>query len=269
LNKCALKADVSSVGFFIRGEGGMLECVTLPYSKHRRGSDVAQTREQISAGIQRKLDDLPEDARALLATALPRLATLQEDRWSKLAEFAMDGSFSGYAFDPARASVDLGVSVEDARLLVNAAGFLSAISTVSVDADASVIVETLAGVDLLAPDSGAAIFRFVEFLIDNREAIAEDYERSALANSVLPTLQRFDTNVDVRLSKMTAKRTRVAPVVVACVDTDAEGQIIWFQMSKGQVRRIVSQLEGVLKQLELAERMVQTLEEAGQDRGDE
>ncbi|WP_258127511.1 hypothetical protein [Achromobacter anxifer] len=230
---------------------------------------MAQSREEISAGIQRKLSDLPDEARSLLASALPRLQILQEDRWSKLAEFALEGSFSGYAFDPAKAGEELGVSVDDARLLFNAAGFLTAISTVFGDADASVIIETLIGVDILTPQSGGEILRFVGFLIENRESITEDYERSALANSVLPTLQRFDTNVDLRLSKATAKRIRTAPVVVACVDTDAEGQIIWFQMSKGQVKRIMTQLEGVLKQLELAESISGKFEEADQDRGGE
>lgn len=243
----------------------MLHCLTRNFGE----AIVTQAKDKVAAGIQKKLGELPEESHSLLASAIPRLQILPADRWGKLAEYALEGSFSGYAFDPAQAGKELGVSFDDARLLFNAAGFLSAISTVFDDADASIIVETLRTAGIVPADSASDIESFVQFLIKNRSSIAEDYERSALANTVLPTLQRFDTNVDIRLSKSSAKRMRAAPVVVACLDTDAEGQIVWFQMSKGQVKRIMSQLEGVLEQLELAESVTRQVEEAGQERGGE
>ncbi|MBM5651329.1 hypothetical protein GSH05_06550 [Burkholderia pseudomallei] len=199
------------------------------------------------------LDDIPERAKSLLVRGLQSLAQLDPGKWEALVEMAISASVSSYPVRPEDVRKHLEIDAEQGRWIGNAATFvvtlLGAYSDVTPDAFISEISER----GLVDDTNKDAIKNFVAFVAERRQKLEEDAEKATLRAAVLPTLQEFNIAVDIRFDEDPNGKPRLAPIAVTMIDTDSEGQLVWFQMSKRQVESVIQQLQEALAKLEKAE----------------
>ena len=96
----------------------------------------------------------------------------------------------------------------------------------------------------------AGLKRFADLIIEARGQLQEQANTSQLQNTVLPTLTTFEMALDARVEVSDGTVVRSVPVVLAYVDTDAEGQVIWFQMDEASVRDLRDDLSLMLDQIQ-------------------
>lgn len=77
--------------------------------------------------------------------------------------------------------------------------------------------------------------------------------RAALPAEVFPYFSDIDIAVDLRFAWESDAISDAVPVALLAIDTDAEGERIWFQASKQQMRDIQQGIEKALKQMEAIE----------------
>jgi hypothetical protein len=78
--------------------------------------------------------------------------------------------------------------------------------------------------------------------------------QAEVSHEVLPSLVQLQATVDVRFSFEEDRVTASVPIVLVYIDTDAAHHEIWFQMTKRQVEKMIADLQGVLKNIEAAQR---------------
>ena len=129
-------------------------------------------------------------------------------------------------------------------------------SGVAVDDFASAGVEsgTLAEADV------AGVTRFGEVIVGSRAELQEQRDVAQLQDAVLPTLMKFELALDARVQVSEETVIRVVPVALAYVDTDAENQVIWFQMDEATVRDLRDRLTSMLDEIKILKRSLRILE---------
>ena len=202
--------------------------------------------------VQAALDDLPDRGKVLLQKGLQAIARLRRDKWEKLVSMALEALVSSYGFDAEQVAEALEIGAPDANIVGNGGTFIVTMIGAYADCEPEMLVELLVDKQLVSPEDVPKVTEFVKFVADRRGSVEDEAARFELVASVLPTLQRFETSVDLRFSDRSGKPL-VAPVVIAMIDSDAEGQIMWFQMSKTQVRTVLEQLQDSLEEIERAE----------------
>lgn len=77
--------------------------------------------------------------------------------------------------------------------------------------------------------------------------------RASLPAQVFPYFSDIDIVVDLRIGFEADIIIDTVPVALITVDTDAEGEKIWFQASKQQMRQLQEEIEKALKRMEAVE----------------
>jgi hypothetical protein len=95
---------------------------------------------------------------------------------------------------------------------------------------------------------------FLEAVIKNRPAFKLALDREQVGQQVLPSISNFETSVEVRLRFNEDQIALAVPVVVIHIDTDSEGQRVWFQLTKSELKQVIEQLQKALRRIEHAER---------------
>jgi hypothetical protein len=103
------------------------------------------------------------------------------------------------------------------------------------------------------PEDEAAVVWTVDEAIANSAEWRDAFDRRRLANETLPTLSSFDVSVDLRLSFEDDSIQHGVAVALVHLDTDANGQEVWFQAGRADVEMMLAQLESALRHMELAE----------------
>jgi hypothetical protein len=200
--------------------------------------------------------DIPGRSKDFLRSSLSMLAALDRNKWPTVISLAVDAFESSYAIDEVELAKVIDVSVDDAKYIINAASFIAAMLSAHPEATPQTFVDSLIAVSLLDADRKATnegVLDFALVVSEKREALTEEFERSTLRNEVLPSLHRFETTIDIRFSVSESGAIRAVPVVLMMIDTDAEGQVIWYQVSKHQLKNMISQLERTLERVGKAE----------------
>lgn len=219
-------------------------------------------RPHPDASIDDTLEGLPPRIKRLLRSSFGVLVSFDgEKRSAVVAHTAAAITTPGYGFDEIKFSESFGVTAEQASHIANGATFLSALVSGFSELTSAELLEKLAAHDLFAPENREKLAEWLDYLRSNSERFLAEIETGSLTNRVLPTLARFELSVDIRLAESPTNKPPATPVIVAVLDTDAEGQIVWFQMSKAQLMRMQSQLGSILQQLERAEKFVTKMSE--------
>jgi len=200
--------------------------------------------------------DMPREVRTFLRKGFAALAKIPPDRFPEILKVVVERLPQRYPAAEAGLAKTLGIPTEEAKpLLAAAAVFASLISSGEVEVDDLVgqakTAEVINGNDI----DGA--LQFSRVAASNRAAIQGAMERSGIASAVLPSLSEFETTVDLRLGFEKGRVCSSIPLAIVHVDTDAEGQKLWLQLTKGEVERIVEDLQGVIRQMEDAEKWTQ------------
>jgi hypothetical protein len=96
-------------------------------------------------------------------------------------------------------------------------------------------------------------FTIATLACEHRDELKAGIERAQLAGAVLPSLIRFELEVDfrVRVSEGTIKTG--VPIAVVHIDTDATAQEMWLQLSRGDVEDMIKKLNDTLESMNVAE----------------
>jgi hypothetical protein len=147
------------------------------------------------------------------------------------------------------------VSAEDAKAAMSA-GSILAVGIGSTDEGVDQIITEAVSAKIIAEADAPGIRQFAVLLARDRDQFKRALEKQRLAGSVLPSLTAFDTLVDLRPSFNQNRLDFAVPVILFHIDTDATGQEIWFQATKGQLENMVKELNEAMGRVEETERFV-------------
>jgi hypothetical protein len=213
-------------------------------------------RSHSNSTIDDAVRQVPARAKDFLKESFGVLMSLDSQKWPTVISTAAESFDSSYAGDEPEAATVLGVPSSEAKHLLNAASFVAAMLASHPECNAQEFVDVLVKHEMLDSDKRDHAVGFAELVAGRREGLTEELERSALKNEVLPSLQRLETTVDVRLAISDSGIVRAVPVVLMMIDTDAEGQIAWYQVSKQELKSMIGQLEKTLERVEIAEKWI-------------
>lgn len=93
---------------------------------------------------------------------------------------------------------------------------------------------------------------FVDTVVAQRAQIGRAIRRAALPAEVLPYISNAEIVVDLRMAFEEQTVVEAVPVAIVHIDTDANGQEIWFQSSKQQMQQLKNDIEDAIKRMESA-----------------
>ena len=108
-------------------------------------------------------------------------------------------------------------------------------------------------VGLLPAELTQEIVPFAQSVISERSGLGRTIRRTAMSSQVLPYLAEVEIVVDLRIDFENQEVHEAVPLAMFHIDTDANGQEIWFQASKPQLERLRSDIEAAIKRMENAE----------------
>ncbi len=106
---------------------------------------------------------------------------------------------------------------------------------------------------LISEGTGANIQPFLDTVVAQRATIGRSIRRTALPAQVLPYLSNVEIVVDLRLGFENNTVQEAVPVAVVHLDTDVDGQEIWFQASQQQMRQLKVDIDEAIKRMDTAE----------------
>lgn len=119
--------------------------------------------------------------------------------------------------------------------------------------NAEEFVNSAVKVGLIGENLVAKIQPFVAAIIGQRTQIARAIRRASLPAEVLPYISNVEIVVDLRIAFEEQNIIESIPVAIVHIDTDVEGQEMWFQSSKHQMQQLKSDLEEAIKRMEAVE----------------
>jgi hypothetical protein len=106
---------------------------------------------------------------------------------------------------------------------------------------------------MIPQDLVSKIQPFVDTVVAERRQIERILRRAALPVQVLPSMSGVEVVVDLRLAFEEGAVLEAVPVAIVHIDTDANGEEVWFQASLNQMRELKSNVEKAITQMEAAE----------------
>lgn len=205
------------------------------------------------SSIEDAVKAVPPRPRDFLARSLVLLLGLTTEKWERALKLAADAFDSSFSADEAELAKELAVSVGDARQIISAATFFGAMLASHPEASSEQFVASLIENKLLVEADRLMALKFSEVVARARVELTEEFDKSSLRNTLLPSLRKFDTVVDIRLSPTDVTPVLAVPVVLLMVDTDAERETLWCQLSKNELKAVIAKLSKTLERVEAAE----------------
>lgn len=197
-------------------------------------------------------DGMPQEAREFLAAGFSTLANLPTASSQDIA------SQASRWLDPQEPEPEIGaladrfgVGRDDMTRIISAVSLLASAQFAEPSAmgfDAFVSQATNAGI--LTASSAASIQAFSETLFGlHRVAVSFALARAHSSTRVVPSFRYLATAVDLRVAAIDDERLVTAPVVMATLRTDVEGQEQIFQMTPRDVGQLARQLQDLAEEL--------------------
>ena len=207
--------------------------------------------------VEDAIRTVPDRAKERLVASLKVLLGVGRAHWTELIDRAAASFESSFSFDESDVVSETGVSNVDARHMINGATFFAAMLSAHPEATPEQFVAALMSNQILEGENESEALELARIVTARRLALTEEFERSALRHTVLPSLRSVQTSVDIRLS-VSQEITRAVPVVLLAIDTDAEGQILWCQLSKSELKSMIGKLQKTLEQVQAAESWIES-----------
>lgn len=193
--------------------------------------------------------DVPDNIKIPLHAGLALIADLDKQDQEKLLAWVLVPRARGQYGDEKSLASETGLPLEHAgRVRLALAMMVESLRGSSITAEEFIST----GLDNSAfPEAkSSGLKRFAELIIESRSELKKESDLAKLQNVVLPTLTEFDLTLDARLEISDGAVTCGVPVVIAYVDTDAEDQLVWFQMNEERVRELRDELNTKLDQID-------------------
>lgn len=194
--------------------------------------------------------NVPPNIKRSLCTGLSMIALLGEQDQRKLLTWARVPRASGLYGDKDSLISETGLPENYADHLWTAVVMMvSSIGRSSITSEDFITV----GLENSAfeEEEIVGITRFSDMIIGSREEIKRENALAQLQNAVLPTLMEFELALEARVQFSEGSIEYAVPIAIAYIDTDAEDQLIWFQMNEQRIREIRNKLTTILSQIEV------------------
>ena len=202
--------------------------------------------------------DIPKSIRSFLQRGFVVLESVFPKHSAVLFNLPVETLVSPGGSDPKDLAAKLDISAEDATSLLAALSFLALVSASPVEAlPVSKIISGLTNAELINPSATNTAENVLTHFENERSKAGSAFRKVDLSSRLLPSLDDFELEVDVRLEFEKEQIGLAVPIVLAHIDTDATGQEIWFQMTRMQVEKLLENLKSVSARLEQAEKWVQ------------
>ena len=153
-----------------------------------------------------------------------------------------------------RLSSRLKISKEQASKLYAAAALSSALNSLQQDTPPEQLVQSAIQAGIIETANEDIALTLFQALAQDRGPLNQVFQRSALADKLLPSLSDWETTVDVRLAFNKDNKVRfTVPVILLYLRTDARDQRLWFQATKPQLEQLIKDLQDTLRRAEQAE----------------
>jgi hypothetical protein len=119
--------------------------------------------------------------------------------------------------------------------------------------NAEEFVSSAVKVGLISENLVLKIQPFVAAIVGQRAQVGRAIRRASLPAQVLPYISDVEIVVDLRIGFEEQDVIETIPVAIVHIDTDTDGQEVWFQSSKHQMQQLKSDLEEAIKRMEAAE----------------
>lgn len=194
--------------------------------------------------------DAPEDARNSFREGLGFISGLEEEAHRSLLKWARVPRPGGGFGDRTSLHLETGILPEQAGPI-----WLAVTMMVSSLRESSVTGEKFirAGFELgeLTEEMIPGLTRFANLIVSHRSELKEASDSAQLQNIVVPTLTHFELALDARVEISGESVTRGVPVALAYIDTDSEGQVVWFQMDEARVVELRDKLSRTLDEIKI------------------
>jgi hypothetical protein len=134
--------------------------------------------------------------------------------------------------------------------------FAAAMLTVPIiaeGADAGEFLSSAVKQGLLSEEIVGKIQPFIDTIVAQRTQIGRSIRRTALPAQVLPYISNLEIIVDLRMGFENTTVQDAVPVAVVHIDTDVNGQEVWFQASKPQMLQLKADIDEAIKRMDAAE----------------
>ena len=189
------------------------------------------------------LEDIPDDAKAFLRGGFSQIASLKAEQWRSLIDSAIFSSGPN-DLDLETAGGALGLISSDAAAVLSAAKLSLGVISFRPEAPGD-FVDIAINTGVLDEANKGAVLAVLDFSLKHKREIKDGLDATALGGENLPSLRRFELNVDVRVGFGEAGVDKAVPVVIAHVDTDAQEMELWFQMTPNQLTALIAKLQKV------------------------
>lgn len=199
---------------------------------------------------------VPADFKAFLKSSFSILAKLVAA--GKISELVSQISSDARAISRGAAktfATAAGIEVDEARRIFAAATFAAAsfVNQKALTPEEFVAAGVQAG--FIAESDRRNVSSLAQEIVANRISLAESDKHDRLVHALLPSLASFTTVIDLRPS-FTDDGGAIGfavPVIVGHIVNDSTDDV-WIQMSKKQAERLISDLQDVLRRVEVLER---------------
>lgn len=200
------------------------------------------------------LKALPNRGASSIREGFTQLAKHGEQTFSKFVDIG-EQALSGLNAPVGDIAMELGVPEAIADLMLSASSMtMYACGRYGGELTPRELSDVLLEAELLSSAGlGSQLEPFFKLVLAKHAQLRVDIERQDDVRSVLPNLMRFDLNVDVRVKFQKNAVKSFLPVVIGHIDTDAEGQLIWFQMTKEQLLQMQEDIKDALTQVAAVE----------------
>ncbi len=108
---------------------------------------------------------------------------------------------------------------------------------------------------LFAVDDEPVVRAVAASIAEGRGEWKRAVEQRSLAAETLPALTAFEVSVDLRLGFKNNDIEDAVSVALIHLDTDANNQEVWLQMTRGDVQTVIEKLNNTLKQMDAAQKL--------------
>ncbi|CAG9193406.1 HCaRG family protein [Burkholderia gladioli] len=199
------------------------------------------------------LRSLPRGAIPSVREGFVQLQSLRPEAIDGILE-AGQASISGTPTSLERIAALIGVSERVADLMM-AAVSMTMYASARYEAALTVdqLVKILKDVDLLTVYPSDELKALFAAIVKHHGDLRDTVERNDETRSSLPSLTNLTLDVNVRIAFQKNDVKSLVPVVIGHINTDAEGQLVWFQLTKEQLLSIHESIGDTLKQIESVE----------------
>jgi len=202
------------------------------------------------------LTDIPKSAKSFLREGFNVLAGIQPPQL--ITSIILESAESGSEPKAADLASKFGLSKGDTQSLVGVISFLGLLLSKPGDPEpVPTIVEALLSSEIIDKNAQATITVVLNELDRDRSSVTSALRRTSLASRLLPSLTDLSIVVDVRIGFDNEEVALAVPVALVHIDTDANNQEIWFQMTKAQLQTAIEDLTKTLARVEAAEKWSQ------------